>query len=212
MVTLAGVSGIALSIVILILSVLFIGGVVIGFIFLYKNWKRFNEFSCIIWEENGFGQLTETRDKAGIFVDSKTNNKRFFIKKANVGLDPDKVPYVPTIGGGYFSAPKTVYLYRTGLKNFHFIKPNIQSPKITLTVGEEDVNWAINAYDRQKKLFSTSKLMQFLPYIAIAFVSIIILVMFIYFFKEFGTLKEMAVEFKEVAKILKQIKLGTNII
>ena len=41
--------------------------------------------------------------------------------------------------------------------------------------------------------------MQYLPFMMLAFVSIIILVMFIYFFKEFDTLKDVAIALKEAA-------------
>lgn len=164
-----------------------------GSVWFYFFWRKYTEFKCIIWEKDGFGQLNERYDKAGIFVDGKTKNKRFFLKKANVGLDPDNVPYLPTRG------KKVVYLLRTGLKNFHFIRPTVSNPNIYLSVGEEDVNWAINAYDRQKKLFDQSMFMQYLPFMMLAFVSIIILVMFIYFFKEFDTLKDVAIALKEAA-------------
>ena len=102
-----------------------------------------------------------------------------------------------------------VWLYRTGLKNFQYVDLNITpNPGATITVGEEDVNWAINAYERQKKLFSTTLLMQLMPFIMLAFVSIIILIIFIYFFKEFSTLKDMAVAMGEAAQIIAQARTG----
>lgn len=79
---------------------------------------------------------------------------------------------------------KTVYLYKTGQKNFHFIKININEPKITMQVGEEDVNWAAWTYEKTKKRFADSVLMQYMPYIALFTVSIVVLIVCIYLLKE----------------------------
>jgi hypothetical protein len=192
-----------LSFAIILMAVLFLGGLVALGIYFYSQWKKYQEFKCIIWERDGFGQIRETYDMAGIFVDNKTHNKRFFLKKAKVGLQPDDVPYIPTAGN-----KKEVYLLRTGLKNFQFIKPVIDRENFKFSVTEEDVNWAINSYERQKKLFDSNLLMQLLPYIMLAFVSIIILILFIYFFKNFGVLKEVAVAFKDAAQALAQANSG----
>lgn len=179
--------------------------------FLYLKWKRYNQYECVIWEKDGFGNVREYHDKAGIYVDKKTQNKRFFMKHANVGLNPDNVPYVP-------GKKKTVYLMRTGLKNYRYVnmasfaKKAISNNEINFIVGEEDVNWAINAYDRQKKLFNQNMLMQYLPFIALAFVSIIILVIFIYFFKDFAVLKETAVALREGATALAHAQSGTLVV
>lgn len=174
----------ALNIALIILTVLLIGGLAVLAWWLWQRNRKYSQFKCIIWERDGFGQLKETVDKAGIFVDSKTKNKRLFLKKNNVGLNPDGIPYISS------GKLNIIYLYKTGLKNFHFIKVNIDktNPKVNLTVGEEDVNWGINAYERAKKMFSTSLLMQLMPYIMLAFVSLIILILFIFLFRQFGEL------------------------
>jgi dipeptidyl-peptidase-4 len=33
-------------------------------------------------------------DVGGVFVDTKTNNKRFYLKNSDVGLDPDNIPFI----------------------------------------------------------------------------------------------------------------------
>lgn len=207
MITLASAGNAALMIFIILFTMLFFGGIAIFALIKYMAWKKYTEFDCIIFQEDGFGQLTQRRDGAGIFVDSKTNNKRFYMRKNNVGLSPDNVPYIPNAGGG-----KTVYLLQTGLKNFHYIRMSVKTEGISLSVGEEDVNWAINAYDKQKKMFQNPLLMQLLPYIGIAFTSICILVIFIYFFREFSVLRDMAVALRDAAVAFAQAKAGTTII
>lgn len=205
-VTVESVSTQALNIFLMIAAVVTSGGLITGIIFFGRHLLRYRQYKCIIWERDGFGQLKQTYDMAGIFVDRKTKNKRLFLKKNKVGLNPDSIPYLQS------NKSKTIYLYKTGLKNFHYIKVNFNDPKQTLTVGEEDVNWSINAYERQKKLFQSSLLLQLMPFIALAFVSIMILIIFIYFFKEFSSLKDFALIMREVADKLAQIKSGTTII
>lgn len=199
-------SGLLNGVVMMISLVVIIGTIAIGLWLYFEKIHKYRHFKCIIFQRNGFGQLEQKQDKAGIFVDRKTKNKRFFLKRAMVGLDPDNVPYM---SGG---KKKTVYLLQTGLKNFRFINVNINEPAIKLTVGEEDVNWAINAYERQKKLFQDSIWLQILPFITIAFVTIIILVIFIYFFKNFDVLKDVAIALRETASELAKANADTVII
>jgi len=206
MVDLASAGNTALNIAVMIGSILIAIGAMALIGFIYIQYKKYNQFNIVIFQRDGFNQLTSKFDKGGIFVDSKTKNKRLFLRKHNVGLDPDNVPFIQNQNG-----KKTVYLLQTGLKNFHYINVNIKEPTITLSVGEEDVNWAINAYEKQKKLFQQSLLMQLLPFIALAFVGIIICIIFIYFFKEFATLKDMAIALKEASQIVLQSRTGAVI-
>jgi len=182
-----------LNILIMLLSVIIGGGLVAGGFWLYFRWKKYKEYKCVIWGKDSSENLNESYDKAGVFVDGKTQNKRLFLKKNNVGLDPDNIPYINASGN------KIVYLLQKGLKNFHYIKIKVSDNAISLNVGEEDVNWAINAYDRQKKLFNQNLFMQYLPFILLAFVSMIILIIFIYFFKDFAVLKDVAIALKEAS-------------
>ena len=54
--------------------------------------------------------------------------------------------------------------------------------------------------------------MQILPFMTIAFVTLMILVIFTYFFKEFGTLKAVAAELHAAAEAIAKAKLGTTVI
>lgn len=206
MVDFASMGSTALNLGVMLGSILIVVGVCTTGVVLFLKWKRFSAFSCRVWEMDGFGQWCETVDKAGIFVDSKTKNKRFFLKKNNVGLSPDNVPYIPSAGA------KIVYLLKTGLKNFRFIHVRPANPSVVLSVTEEDVNWAVNAYERQKKIFSQDKFMQYLPFMILAFVCVIILIIFIYFFKNFDTLKEVAEAFRDASAKLAEANAGTVVV
>jgi len=198
----------ALGMMVLVIAIIFFGGVaIIGTWFYMTKIRVYNQANVIIWEKDAFGQIREKYDKAGVFVDDKTKNKLFFLKKGNVGLKPDNIPFIHTSG-----KKPVVYLLQVGLKNYRFLKPVLKDDLVTYTVSEEDVNWAINSYDRQKRLFSQSWIAQYLPFILLAFVSIIILILFVYLFKQFPLIKEMMVEMKEVAKALAQAKAGTVVV
>lgn len=179
---------------------------VIGWLLINKHWLRYQKFRCIIWRVDGLGKLNFKTDNAGIFVDRATQKKRLFLKGANVGLNPDNIPYIPS------GRKPTIMLLQVGLKNFRFIKPNIDHENISFTVGEEDVNWAIFDYEKQKKKFDQNWLTQYMPFIILAFVSLIILILFMYLFKQFGTIKELIIELQNLAKILASAKSGTTII
>lgn len=198
-------SGIGVAVMIVV--VLLVGGAAIGITWLVMQQRRYKQFRCEIWQQEGSGNFVIKHDDAGIFVDSKTKNKRLFLKKHNVGLDPDNVPYYVDTKG-----KKKVYLLQTGLKNFKYMRFHIDDGLIKFTVGEEDVNWAINSYERQKKLFAQSWLAQYMPFIMLAFVSIVILVLFIHLFRQIPIIKDLVVEMKEIAKLLVQARSGTTVI
>lgn len=190
-----------------VIAALVIAVIAVGGWFYYKNQvMRYKQFNCIIWQKDGFGQINEKYDHAGIFVDKDTKTKRFFMKKANVGLNPDNVPYIPTGRG------KKVYLLQCGLKNFKFIRPNIGDQYINFTVGEEDVNWGINSYEKSKARWGQSWLMQYMPFIILAFVCMVILILFIYLFKQFSTIKDLIVEIQTLARLVAAAKSGTTVV
>lgn len=191
-----------------IIVVMLLGlGTVAGLGWLLVQWQKFGQFRCVIWSKDAFGHIRETYDKAGIFVDSRTKNKRFFMRKGKAGLDPDNVPVVYNKKG-----KAIVYLYKSGEKNFSFLKPKINENNFSLEVTEEDINWALNDYQKAKIRFEQSKLLQFMPYIALAFVSIIILVIFIYFFKDFDVLVQVANSLREAAIEIGKAKMNSTII
>lgn len=196
------------------LNVLLIGFlliVVVAFsalaVILWKRNKRYSEYKVIIWFRDGFGQLQQTFDSGGVFVDKKTSNKRLFLRRNNVGLSPDNIPFLTDPKGKRY-----VFLYQRGLKNFLYLRPNVRAEGVSIEVGEEDVNWAVNAYERQKKLFSSNMLLQYMPFIALVFVSIIILIVFIYFFKDFHVLADVAKALEGAAQAFAQAQAGTAII
>lgn len=178
---------------------------IIGAWVLYTRWKRYQQFKCIILKKIGGEQLALFFDKAGIFVDPKTNIKRFFIKNARSDLDADNVPYI------HAGSTKYVLLAQTGLKNFRYLDPTIlNDTNLTFTVGEEDLNWAINAYERQKKMFTDKWYTQLIPFLFLAFVVVVILALFMALFKKFDILKDVALALKDAAHTIQLAHMVGN--
>ena len=103
---------------------------------------------------------------------------------------------------------------QSGLKNFQFLKPSVSgNPGIVFNVQEEDVAWAVNAYERHKKAFQQNLLQQIMPIIGMAFVFMLIVVCLYFIFKNFGTLSDTANAFNAAAetftKAMQMQTLGT---
>lgn len=178
------------------LGALILIGVIGFFVYRYFTSKKKYDIRAIIWERDGFDQITQDIDDASVYVDSNTKNKRLYLRRQNVGLVADQIPIIRNQAG-----KKYVYVTKYGLKNFSFVRMNISpNPGFSATVGEEDVNWAINAYERAKKLFTQSLLWQVLPYIGIALMGIFIVIMLSILLKEFKNLGPLAEALKEAAQ------------
>lgn len=197
----------AVGLIVLIVAVLILVAIVVAFTLMILSARKYKQFNVVIWQKDGFGQFVQKYDEGGIFIDKKTGNKRLFLRHANVGLTPDNIPYLPTSKGAKF-----IYLLQTGLKNYKFLKPNISGDFINFTVGEEDVNWALNDYEAQKKRFNSNWLEKYLPYIMLGLVSMVMLIMFVYLFNKLALISEIAGEMKKVAELLVQARTGTTVI
>lgn len=202
---LAGMAGKAVTIIVLILGGLIALGLLGLGAWWFKRWYRWRQYKVVVMEVDSTGTLIRQRsDWAGVFVDSKTKHKRFFIKGGNVSLNADDVPIVP--------GTNKVYVVRHG-RDHRFLRFNRLRPTdVRLEIGEDDVNWGIETYERQKKMFDKARFLQYMPYIMMGFTTVIILIIFIYFFKDFAVLKEVAVSLKEAAHEIAQAKAGTVIV
>jgi hypothetical protein len=74
----AGNLGTAAIILGITLVVLLIIGVCL---WLWFRRKRYSQFKVVLFEKDGFGQWNYKIDRAGIFLDRRTNNKRLFLEK-----------------------------------------------------------------------------------------------------------------------------------
>jgi len=203
----SGASSILLNTTVWLVFGIVILAIVVGAIYLIRKEKKYSEFQVTILGKDGFGHPIISYDKGGVFEDSVTRNLRLYLKKNDVGLSADNIPYIQDSSGA-----KQIWLVKSGRKNFRYLNFNIDNEFFNIKVGEEDVNWAVNTYERQKKIFANQGIMPYLPYILLAFVSLVILIIFIYFFKDFGVLKDMASELHQAVIAMQQLKAGQIVI
>jgi hypothetical protein len=182
-------------IVILVFLVVLIG---VG-VYFYSQSKKFKQFRCIIFSKDALNNALMEIDDAGIFTDKSTNSKRFFLRKHNVGLDPDKVRHVQS------GNQKFVYLRKYSTKNFAFIDVTSLLKEIPeLFVTEQDVNWAIHDYRKHKALDKKNPFMEFAGPITFGFAVIATLILCVWLFKQFDVLKDVAGAISTASESLKQ--------
>lgn len=194
-------SGAMLNIVIAVLGTAFIGGTLAG-IFWYINFLLRYNIDCTIWFKDAFGKVHERKDKAGIYTERTTKLKRFWIKKANHDLDCDKVPIIND------GRKKHVYLLQLGEKDYRYITPKVETPnKITFSIGEEDVNWALTTIERTQKSFFNTLLGQYI--VPITIYSLVVVGIMVLVVSVVKILPEITANMAEVTKNLAQAKMGT---
>jgi len=135
------------------------------------------------------------KDKGGIFFNRGGKSRLFWLKKSKVGLNPDQIPFVRTIGQTpiwkFWMQPRKVFLYQYGYKNFSYVTPSISNPDIDFGVGDSDVSWGLSAYEAGKNLQLKAWYSQIMPYIPLIIVSITMMIIVIYLFKSFPQIKEL---------------------
>lgn len=224
-----------LSILAYVVAGAFVLGLLFGGYLLVRRELQY-KYSVFVIDLTATGGFRFLSDRGGVFVDRKTKNKLFFLKYEKSSLSPDHIPFVlynktktvfvlkrGTKSFSYtspniiekFVVKKVPVLDKSGKPTFDasgeqvFEEKRIKDDILNFNVGDEDVNWALNTFDRNKTLFSQTTLMQLLPFITLAFIGVIIAVIFIYFFKEMHVLAEMAASFKEAAVELAKGQAGT---
>ena len=121
----------------------------------------------------------------------------FRSKNANVGLNPDNIPYLME------GRKKIIWLFQSALKSFSYIKPYVGNPGLHLNYGEVDVNWGTNTYERVKKSLMKAGFMQYLPYLIWAITVIGMLILFVNLFKQMGTFATVSQATREAAEALR---------
>ncbi len=183
-------------------------GIVYAFAFYVNRIKRYN-WVVRIFDKDANGQIIQQKDdKGGIFIDRKTNYRLFLLRRTKFGLDPDEIPYILTSKG-----QKIVYILQTGLKNFQYMVPKIvNDSQIVFNVQDEDVAWAMNAWERYKNPYKNKFLEHIMPFIGMAFVFLLVIISLYYIFKHIGVLSEVANAFKDAATEFAKVQTGTEVI
>lgn len=149
--------------------------------------------------------------KAGTYADRKTKNKLFYLKGNKAGLDPDEAPYINVMKPGFMSPTKAVLSVKTGENSYRFIHPQFDGESFKPTVGEEDVNWALNVFEAQHKIFGTTWLDKVLPYIPLIIVGFVMVIIVFTLMKNADTVVEILTLMKDIQVNQAKMQLGTVI-
>lgn len=195
-------------VVITIITLLIVCGIGIAIFFWVRHKKRYGQFSCVIWEKDSLGNRIEKIDKAGIFLDKKSGNKLFRSWKYKIKVDPDLVHY------HYKGNNKVAYFLQTGINVFKPVKINISdNPGITYKLGEVDINWGLDEFNRYARIYQTQSLfLQYLPYMMVAVAGIIIIIMIYIVLQKFDVLASVAESLKAAASEINMARSGTTVI
>jgi hypothetical protein len=102
-----------------------------------------------------------------------------------------------------------------GLKELRPISFSISNPDFTYKVGEVDLNWMIDDFNRNTLMFkTTSWLQQLLPFIIFGVLVFGVLILFYFLFQKFDVLQDVAVNLNAAAKQLAAVNAngGTTVI
>lgn len=194
-----------LNIVGLFVIIIISAGIATGVFFLIRRWRRYYIPVTI------FDYTTTPRtiafDRGGIFKDHITKNTLFWLKIRKIGLSPDNIPYIPTEKG------RSVFVVRYGLKNFsYWTPPDNKDLDFKRSIGQEDVQNALNQYKRGRQLLNNSLLNQILVIAPIAFLTFSLLVILIIIFKFAPDLIREMTNLANVMREAYQTQCGTTVI
>ena len=175
------VTGIGILVFGMLITFGFVG---VGSYIYWFKYRRYKQYDVKIFEKDNFGNIVLSRDDGAIFTSN--NNKRLWLRKANVSMCADNIPYVVC------GKNKEIYMFKKGHKNYVFVSIRINDSGLKFNVGEEDVNWALISYHKTKMKFQDSIWLKIAPY---GIVLVGILVTFAIFFmliRQMDKLVEMA--------------------
>lgn len=187
-------------------SLLIFGVFIFGILVFYIGWrirdyKRYKDYFVMIFNEDEWGQKDVKFDQGGIFVDKKTNNKKFFLRYTGVGMDFENLVYSHGNNG-----KKIVMLSKKKDSEYQYVKPEFKAKQgIEFSMGEEDLNWGLNSYEKAKTAYEwRNKLLQFAPWMGLIFVGFVFLILCIYVLKQFDVLAQLGTSMEKTATILSQ--------
>jgi hypothetical protein len=175
--------------------------------FWYFAFKKANYKTKVLVVDTTTQPETYYRDRGAIIKDGRTKRTMFHLLKCNVNLNPEFMTVRSDKRGKAF-----VMVGKYGFKNYAFLVPSVANPSIDFGFSHEDVTWGINQYERSKKDFSQSLLMQVLPYIGLGLLVVAFIVGMYFILDKFEILNAVATNLKETALILRETSGGTTVI
>lgn len=181
------------------------GGLILAYF--VNNYLKYN-IPVRIFSFDAFGRPIQENTKGGIFVNTKTKHKRFWLKKYKaMNLDPDKIKPVPTGKG------KVVYLVRYSEKDWRYLNMNLSpNPGFSIDIGEQEVNWWLSEKARWEKIIFPDKLLAWLPWIGLFFIGIIFIIVVVTIFNKFEVFEAISTNIASAAESMAQAQSGQVIV
>ena len=196
--------------IMIFLVVILVMAIIGAWLFLYFKNRKYKEFRIVILEKDSTGNVREYYDKGGVFLNKVTQLKLLFLKSIKKGLNPNNIPYVTAVDrkGRLI---KTVYILRTGVSNYRYVRVTIENDILKFTVGEEDVNWAAQDYEQITKTFNKEGFWaKYGGYVLFIVTIVIIMVIIISLFNKFEILKDVATSLDSVADQMLEVAKMLN--
>lgn len=191
----------------LIIMVLAVAGVCGWFIWSrFRKWKRYRQYNCLLFYRDSGGAIHSRTDWAGVFVDKGINSKRLWLKDLNTTLKCDKVQSYDFFG------MKLVLLFMKSDKCINFINPTSMSDGMGFKLSEDDLSWALEEMQKQRKRWAWNPLKEWMPYIIMVFITIMIVVVLSALIKKFDVLKDVAIALDHAATIMSSCNNPTQVI
>lgn len=170
-----------------------IGILIIGtMIFLawyYMKEKKYKQYVIRVLDKDSNGKPYEWGDKGGVFLDKKTGFRLLFLKKAKVGLNPNKIPYISKLDAKG-RIIKIVTVRRIGVNNYVYVDINLEG-EVKYSVGEEDLNNAHLEMTKIRRSYNKeSWLNKLAPYIMFIVTILIVMIILISLFNKMGVVEE----------------------
>jgi len=202
-------AGVIKTVIIVMIALMVLAAIGVYLFFYFRN-KKYAEFHVVIFEKDSLGNTHEKYDRAGIFLNKKTNLKLLFLKKLKKGMNPNGIPYV-TSQDKKGRLIKTIYMVKTGVSNYRFCKVTLDEGVLKYSVGEEDVNWAAQDYETVTKTFGTTSFLEkYGGYILFIITIIIVMVILLSLFGKFVIMRDVATQLKLTADAMLKVADSLN--
>jgi uncharacterized membrane protein len=181
---------------------------VLAFVIWYNiKKKKYSQYKVEIFDRDSNGNVYKEYDRAGVFLDKKTNLRLLFLEKYKSGLNPNNIPYVSSliIGGKLFKHKetiRTIYLRRIGVNNYVFCNVTVGTEGLKISVGEEDLNNAAQEMTKIRHMYNKeSWLSKFAPYIMFVISMLLLMIVIISLSNKLAAVKDVAANMLRVAEL-----------
>lgn len=194
---------------VLVLAAVLLAIGIIGYIVWYQmREKKYKQYVVRVLDKDSNGKAYEWPDKAGVFLDKSTGYRLLFLRKAKVGMNPNKIPYISRLDNKG-RIIKIVTVRRIGVNNYVFVDINI-GEATKFTVGEEDLNNAHQEMTKIRRSYNKDNwLSKLAPYIMFIITILIVMIILISLFNKMGVIDDAS---KNLLAVAEQNQVTTSLL